>query len=57
VRYKAVFLFILILFLPAILHAWEGKVVGATDGARGCRDLEVTRLQSNDLQPEEHYGK
>ena len=31
-RNKAAFLFIFILFLPSILHAWEGKVVSVTDG-------------------------
>ena len=31
-RYKAAFLFIFILFLPSLLFAWEGKVVGVTDG-------------------------
>jgi endonuclease YncB( thermonuclease family) len=32
VRYKASFLIAFILFLPTILFAWEGKVVGVMDG-------------------------
>jgi micrococcal nuclease len=31
-KYKAAFVFILILIFPAILFAWEGKVVSVTDG-------------------------
>lgn len=31
-KYKAAFLFILILFLPSILPAWGGKVVSVTNG-------------------------